>query len=94
MSGPNSEQQYSITQSELERIIARAVAVALREHQGLNALGGLLVEASHVTKAKDLSPKTISQNKKVTKYNAKGHRKLLMKLEDVDVIQNRKRGDK
>lgn len=88
------DRQLLITESELSRIIHRSVTAALREHQALNALGGLLVEANHVTKKKELSPKTISQNNTVTKYNEHGKRKLLMKLEDVEVIQNRKRGDK
>lgn len=83
-----------ISESELTRIIQRAVSAALREHQTLNALGNVLIEADHVTKTRDLSPKTISQNKKIVKYNQTGKRKLLMKLEDIEVIQNRKRGDK
>jgi hypothetical protein len=89
-----SERLFTFTESELERLIKRSVTAALREHQTLNALGKVLVEADHVTKTRDLSPKTISQNKKITKYNERGHRKLLMTLEDVEVIQNRKRGDK
>lgn len=82
---------YQFTQQELERLLSRAVASALRENAALNALGDVLIEADHVTKAKDLSPKTISQNKTVEKYNQVGKRKLLMKLEDVNVLKNRRR---
>lgn len=52
--------------------------------------GDLLIEAEFVTKAKGLSPKTISQNKKLEKFQGIGQRKLLIELKSVAVVKQRK----
>jgi hypothetical protein len=74
--------------------IARAVERALANHPGLQALNEMLVEADAVARAKGLHRNTISQNGNVEKFNAVGSRKLLMRVRDVPVLRNRKRGKK
>jgi hypothetical protein len=51
----------------------------------------LVVQADYVTKAKQLNKNTISKNDKLEKYNAFGKRKVLMSLESVAVVKNRKK---
>jgi hypothetical protein len=74
--------------------IARAVERALANHPGLQALNEMLVEADAVARAKGLHRNTISQNESVEKYQETGKRKLLMRVRDVPVLRNRKRGKK
>lgn len=85
------ERLLQISESELERIIQRAVHAALREHVALNALADVLVEGSAITKNKKLNKNTLSQNKSIDKFNASGSNRILMKLEDVTVLKNRRR---
>ena len=51
----------------------------------------LLVEAAFVSRAKGLNRKTISQNKKLEKFQEIGKRMILLKLESVVMVKNRKR---
>jgi hypothetical protein len=51
----------------------------------------LPVEAAFVTKAKGLNRETISKNDNLEKFQTIGARKLLLKLESVLVVKNRKR---
>lgn len=54
-------------------------------------LSPVLIEADHLTKTKGLNENTISRNENIEKFNEFGKRKLLIKLESVPVIKNRKR---
>jgi hypothetical protein len=76
--------------------------VTLKQHEALidrldrvlpviDALGELVVEADYVSKAKRLNKNTISQNKKLEKFNGLGERKVLLKLSSIPVIKQRKR---
>lgn len=60
----------------------------------LSALNSLLIEADYVTKAKGLNKNTISQNDGLEKFNGIGSRKVLVKLESVAVLKQRKRTKK
>jgi hypothetical protein len=82
------------TNNPTQQDIARAVEKALADNPVIRALGEMLVEADAVTRAKGLHRNTISQNESVEKYNALGSRKLLMRVRDVPVLRNRKRGKK
>ena len=54
-------------------------------------LNDLLIAAAYVTKAKWLNKNTISQNDKLAKFEELGKRRVLMTLESISVIKNRKR---
>lgn len=71
-----------------------AIRTELANHPGLQALNELLVEAADVSRRKGLSRNTAANNKHIDKYQEPGRRKLLMRLEDVSVLKNRKRGEK
>lgn len=51
----------------------------------------VLIEADYLTKTNGLNENTISRNNKVDKFNMVGKRRLLMTLESVPVVKNRKR---
>lgn len=72
------------------KILEQKLDLILERLPTFDALGELLVEADYVTKARGLSPKTIAKNG-VDKYQDRGHRKLLIKLQDVDAVLKRKR---
>jgi len=71
--------------------LSEEVAVLREVMPALRALGELLVEANHVTKAKGLNPKTISKNKNLDKFQGIGERKLLLKLSSVEVVKQRRK---
>jgi len=75
---------------ELEEL-ANKIDRLLRLAPALETLNTLLIEADYVTKAKRLNKKTISENDKLEKYKQLGgHRKILLTIESVPVIRDRK----
>jgi hypothetical protein len=81
----------TLTSEDFDRIEAK-LDTLLEYSPALQALGEMLVEADYLAQVKGLNKKTISQNKKLEKFNEIGGRKLLVKIESVPVIQNRKKG--
>lgn len=83
-----------MTEERIKRLEEKLDRMAADQQKLLAMIGSVLVEADHLTKAKGLNKNTISQNDKLEKYNQIGKRKLLLKLESVPVIRNRKRSQK
>ena len=70
--------------------LSKIMDLLIGQSISLSALDEVLVEAEYLSKVKGLNPKTISQNKNLEKFNEIGGRKLLMKLESVVVVRQRK----
>lgn len=64
--------------------------LVLEQQKLLFPLNEVLVKATDVTKYKGLSRNTIGMNRHVEKYNEFGKKKLLISLESVSVVKNRK----
>ncbi len=77
------EEQLHQLEEKMDRIIAALPAI--------EAFASLLVEADAVTKRRGLNPKTISANNRIEKFQEPGRRKLLIRVDEINVIKQRKR---
>ena len=60
----------------------------------IRAIGKLLIRSNEAAKRMDLNKDTLSQNKKVSRYEEVGIRRTYIELGELDVVKKRKRKGK
>lgn len=79
-----------VDQEQLNRI-ERKLDELLELAPVLETLGRLLVRSHTAGKALGLNKTTLTQNKKVTKFEEVGHRRVYVEVGEINVVKKRKR---
>ncbi|HEY0658218.1 MAG TPA: hypothetical protein VGD05_07075 [Pyrinomonadaceae bacterium] len=83
-----------MSNTDIDELNSKVEILTEQNNRILAILGNIFIEADYLTKTKGLNENTISRNNRIEKFNEIGKRKLLIKLESVTVIKNRKRSQK